>query len=266
MALHRRALRLGQARGRPAERRHASTGGKIHDIGDHRRGGRSPARARPDQRQSHRIGIDRDRVEHAVDSGDDGPARHHGRMHALLDAGFGALRDAEQLHPVAEFIGGFEIGERDLFDPLDMHRLGIDLGAEGEAGQDRDLVRGIEAADVEGRIGLRIAEPLRLLQAGGERQALVEHAGEDVVAGAVEDAVDARDAAAAQPLAQRLDDRNAAGDRRLERERGVLRFSASFASATPCLASSALLAVTTGPADAERRLDRGSWPDRPPRP
>ena len=39
-----------------------------------------------------------------------------------------------------------------------------ELGAEGEARQDGELVRGIEAADVEGRIGLGVAALLRLLQ------------------------------------------------------------------------------------------------------
>ena len=94
-------------------------------------------------------------------------------MHALLDAGVGALRDAEELDAIAELVGGFEIGERDRLDALHMHRLGIDLGAEGEAGEDRDLVRGVEAADVEGRIGLGVAELLRLLQAVGEGQPLL---------------------------------------------------------------------------------------------
>ena len=94
-------------------------------------------------------------------------------MHALLDAGVGALRDAEQLHAIAELVGGFEIGERDRLDAFHMHRVGVDLGAEGDAGQDRDLVRGVEAADVEGRIGLRIAELLRFLQADVEGQPLL---------------------------------------------------------------------------------------------
>ena len=58
-----------------------------------------------------------------------------------------------------------------------MHGVGIDLGAEGEAGQDRELVRGVEAADVEGRIGLGIAEPLRFLQAVVEGQPLLAPCG-----------------------------------------------------------------------------------------
>ena len=52
-------------------------------------------------------------------------------------------------------------------------------------------MRGVVAVDVEGRIGLGIAEPLRLGEAGVEGQALLLHAGQDVVAGAVEDAEDA---------------------------------------------------------------------------
>ena len=97
---------------------------------------------------------------------------HHGRMHALLDAGVGALRDAEQLDAIAELVGGVEIGERDRVDALDIDRLGIDFGAEGEAGEDRKLLRGVVAFDVEGRIGLGIAEPLRVPQAFAERQAV----------------------------------------------------------------------------------------------
>ena len=85
-----------------------------------------------------------------------------------------------------------------------------------------ELLRGVVALDVEGRIGLGVAEPLRVLQAVGERQPLLLHARQDVVAGAVEDAVDARDRIAGQRLAQRLDDRDAAGDRRLEVERDAL--------------------------------------------
>ncbi len=40
---------------------------------------------------------------------------------------------------------------------------------EGKAGQDGELLRGVVAFDVEGRVGLGIAEPLRVAQAFGER-------------------------------------------------------------------------------------------------
>ena len=74
----------------------------------------------------------------------------------------------------------------------------------------------IEPFDIERRIRLGIAESLRILEAFGERDRLVGHAGQDVIAGAVHDAVDAGDTRRAEPFAQRLDHRYAAGDGRLE--------------------------------------------------
>ena len=89
-------------------------------------------------------------------------------MHALLDAGFGPDRDAEQLDAVAELAGGIEIGKRDRRNAFDIDGAGIDLGAEGEARQNGELLRGVVAFDVEGRIGLGIAQPLRV--AAGSRR------------------------------------------------------------------------------------------------
>ena len=81
-----------------------------------------------------------------------------------------------------------------------------------------ELVRGVEAADVEGGVGLGVALGLRLGQHVGEGAMLLLHLRQDVVAGAVQDAVHAPDLVAGQRLAQRLDDRDAAGHRRLEIE------------------------------------------------
>jgi len=58
-----------------------------------------------------------------------------------------------------------EIGERDRGDAFDVDRCFIDLGAEREARQDGKLLRGVVALDVEGRIGLRVTQALRLAQA-----------------------------------------------------------------------------------------------------
>ena len=98
----------------------------------------------------------------------------------------------------------------------------FDLGAERGAGQHRELVRGVDAVDVEAGIGLGVARRLRLGQHDVEVAAGLAHGGQDVVAGAVEDAVEPAHAVADQPLAQRLDDRDAAGDRRLEGEDAAL--------------------------------------------
>ena len=145
-------------------------------------------------------------------------------MDALLDAMDGAFRDAEQLDPETEFVSGGEIGERDQFDALDRDRRRVDLGAEGERSEDREFMRRVKTADVEGRIRFRIAEPLRLGQADLEGQAFGLHPRQNIVAGAVENARDALDRVSGQALAQGLDDRNAAADRRLVIERRLMRF------------------------------------------
>ncbi len=135
-----------------------------------------------------------------------------------------AVRTAtpEQLDAVAEFFGGAQILRRDRGDAFDIDRALRHLGAEGEAGQNRKLLRGVVAVDVERRIGLGITETLRVLQAFGERQAFLLHPRQDVIAGAVENAVDAVDAGAGKPLAQRLDDRDGGADRRLEIQRAAM--------------------------------------------
>ena len=93
--------------------------------------------------------------------------------------------------------------------------VAIDLRAEGDAGQDGELLRRVEAFDVEARIGFGIAERLRLLQRVGVGCALL-HPRQDEIAGAVQDAVEARQPVAGERLAKSLDDRDAAADRRLE--------------------------------------------------
>src|SRR5947209_5255158 len=99
-------------------------------------------------------------------------------MHALLDALARALRDAEQFDAEAEIFRRFDVGERDSFDALDVNRIGVDRRAERKRGQDRELMRGIEAPDIKGRIGFGITEALRLLQTLIERQLLALHARE----------------------------------------------------------------------------------------
>ena len=88
--------------------------------------------------------------------------------------------------------------------PLDVHGVEIDRAAEHHAGEDRELVRGVDPVDIGGGIGLRVAELLRLLQHGPELPRLaglhgLVHRRHDVVAGAVQDAVDATDPVAGEP-------------------------------------------------------------------
>src|SRR5439155_22724101 len=105
---------------------------------------------------------------------------------------------------------------RNVADALDMDAVEIDSAAESDAAQNSQLVRGVDAVDVEPGIGLGIAELLCLGEDVGEVATAIAHRREDIVAGAVEDAVNAPEAVGRQTLAQCLDDRDAARDRGLE--------------------------------------------------
>ena len=118
-------------------------------------------------------------------------------------------------------------------------------------------MRGIEAADVEGRIGFGVTEALRLFQTLIERKFLALHARQDVIAGAVQNPVDALDRVARETLAQRLHDRNAAGDGGLEGKRHVLLFR-NLRKCQSVLRQQRLVGGDNMLAGGERRLDRGA--------
>ncbi len=99
--------------------------------------------------------------------------------------------------------------------------------------QDGQLMRRVDAVDVEARIGLGIAQALGLGQHVGEIAAGLAHRRQDVIAGAVQDAVDARRSRlAARPSRSAFDDRDAAGDGRLVAERHALGLG--HAGQAPC--------------------------------
>ena len=168
-----RRLAVGlEVRRRAAESADAVAAGDVGDVAHHRGGGRVAAGAGPDsiswptKSASTATALVTPSMR-AIGRG----LRHHRRVDALLDARLGAAGDAEQLDAVAELVGRLDVGLRDRRDALDIDRVGIDLGAEGDRGQERELVRGVVALDVEGRVGLGIAEPLGVGEAVGEGEA-----------------------------------------------------------------------------------------------
>jgi hypothetical protein len=88
--------------------------------------------------------------------------------------------------------------------------------AECQTRQDREFVRSVEATHIETWISLCITARLRFLQHIVERAGLFRHCREDVVASAVEYAVDAAHLVGDQRLTQRLDDGDATGNGRLK--------------------------------------------------
>jgi hypothetical protein len=220
VALDRQRRRGGQVLGRDREGRQRSAAGDVDQVGDHGRCGRPGAGALAlGHDGADVIALGDDPVEHALDGGDRRILGDHAGMDPLLDAARLTRGDAEQLDAVAELLGVGDIERRDLADALDVDALQVDLAAEGERGQDGQLVRGVDAVDIEAGIGLGVAQVLRLGQDLVELAAGLAHGAEDVVAGAVEHAVDAPDAVGRQALAQALDDRDAAGYGRLVGER-----------------------------------------------
>ncbi len=101
------------------------------------------------------------------------------------------------------------------------HALGGDPGAEGEAGEDDELVERVEPLDIGGRVGLGIAARLGVGEDLSVLAALAGHRREHEVRGPVEDAADTPDAVGGEVQRDRAEERDAAADRRLEPERGA---------------------------------------------
>src|SRR6202163_2830577 len=225
MALHRRLFDGAQSRHRTSERLGADAACDVGDVGDHGRCRRRSARARANQRDRRNpLAVDGHRIGDAHHLRDRGGFRYHGRMHALFDALRGPHRDPDQLDAIAEFFCGAQVFRRDRRNAFDINRALRDPGAEREAGKNCKLLGGVMTVDVERRIGLGITKALRVLQAFGERQSFLFHPGQDVVAGAVEDAVNAIDVGTGEAFAQGFDDGNRSADRRLEIQRAAMFF------------------------------------------
>ena len=112
---------------------------------------------------------------------------------------------------VIELVGVLEIDGRDPADALGVNVGRGDLLAESERRQDGQLGAGVLAVDVGARIGLGVAQALRLGEHFLEVRAAALDLGEDVVRGSVEDAVERADAVARNPFTQHGVDGDAAG-------------------------------------------------------
>ena len=112
--------------------------------------------------------------------------------------------------------------------------------AEGQVGQDRQLLGRIRAVDVHGRVHLGVAQSLGFLDGVGVGNVFLFHLGEDEVAGAVENGRDRFDLVGRQALADVGDDRNAAGHRSLEGDRPA-QFASPIEQLRPMLGQQGLV-------------------------
>ena len=142
--------------------------------------------------------------------------RQHGGMHAHIDALGRAMRQRQQLDDVAHVVSGVHVELRDVANALGVDVVELHAAVEGDGCQDGDLRGGVETVDVGGGIGLGEALRLSLGQRILVGQAVVDHAREHIVGGAVHDAHDGGDLVADEGMLQRLDDGDAAADAGLE--------------------------------------------------
>src|SRR5690348_15126875 len=136
-----------------SESRDVSAGSDIDEIGGDRRGRRKGAGTPPLQYYAaDEVAFGDHGIVDPLDRGDRRRPRHHAGMNALLQTLLGQPRDAEQLDAVAELLGEVDVEPRDVPDPFGVDPGEVDWAAETHARQDRQLVRGIDAVNVEARI------------------------------------------------------------------------------------------------------------------
>ncbi len=189
----------------------------LDGVGPHRgRGGQLARPAAVEHEVAHVVAGDEHGVEHAGDRGERGAGRDHGGVDPHLERAVGGLGDGQELDAIAELGRVHHVLLADPGDALGVDVLQVDPGAEGEGGQDLELVGRVEPLDVQRGVRLRVAVGLRLLQDLREVASLVGHLGEDVVAGAVDDAEGGAHAVGDQAVLHRADQRDAARHRGLE--------------------------------------------------
>ena len=134
-------------------------------------------------------------------------------MDALIQRAAGVFGKAHQLDAEAQSRRLIEVGKFDGANAMGGDSTEIDARAERQRRQQAELVGRVDAIDVKAGVSLGIAGGLGLGEDGGEGQTLRLHSCQDIVAGAVEQAINAGDAVCRHAFAERLDDRDATRDR-----------------------------------------------------
>ena len=151
---------------------------------------------------------------------------------------------ASSLTRVAQLGGQLDVGGLDAVDPRERHVVDPDARVEGDRGQDRELGRGVGAADVLGRVGLGVAQLLGLRQRVRVRLSVTGHGREHEVGRPVDDPEHLAHVAATSDSRSTLTTGIAAQTEASKRSWAPPR-SAAANSSSPCRASSCLFAETT---------------------
>src|SRR5690606_38894526 len=115
------------------------------------------------------------------------------------------LDGGQQLDRIPELTGERDVFARERVDAGYVNLARANPESIREGGEDDRLVRGVPSVDVERGIRFRVAQRLCLGKCVGKLEAGLGHPGENVIAGAVEDAVNAFKAIADEGFPDRLD-------------------------------------------------------------
>ena len=126
------------------------------------------------------------------------------------------LGNAEQFDLIAHIGGLTDVFDGDRADPFEFDIVKADLRSKSNRRQQCQFVTGVNAANVQVRVRLKIPKVVRLIEGLLIGQARIFHPGQDVVAGAIHNAHHAADAICGQTFVQGLDHGNAARDGCLE--------------------------------------------------
>ena len=165
----------------------------------------------------------------------------------------------DQFDAVAELVCKTDVSGGHFFNSFDEDVVRIHPKTISQRSENNRLVGGVPTVDVQSGIRLRIAEFLGFGEHWREIQTLIGHAGEDVVARAIENAMNRFKAVSDEGLANGFDDRDSSGDSCLARrdvsnsalQALTLMNDPMFVEVARALGAAAL----SGPGDDAARLD-----------
>ena len=138
-------------------------------------------------------------------------------MYAQFYPCFGALGDAEQFNPIAEFFSINDVLCRQLADAFNRSRLKVDRHTKCQRTHQGDFVRCVHTLNVKSWVGFGVAQFLRNFERIGKCPAFVAHLCEDEIGRAVDNSCNPLDAVGRQPFAQSFNHGNSTCNRRLKR-------------------------------------------------
>ena len=129
-------------------------------------------------------------------------------MDPLLDRRAAPTRDPQKLDPVSKRLRKLDIERGNPPNALRIDIFKIHAASERNRCQDRQLVRCIDAIDIETRIGLGVSQRLSIGKNIVKLTPCLAHRGQDVVTGTVQNTVKTGNPVTREPFPKGLDNRN----------------------------------------------------------